>query len=122
LLVQDLILEARHISFGYTSDNPLFRHMNLVINARDRFGVIDNNGKGKSTLLNLLSGGLIPVTGELEVHPDMKIGYFGQTNIQRLNPKLTIEQEIEHTHPAPTRMQVRRTRVMLFSIGARRCK
>jgi ATPase subunit of ABC transporter with duplicated ATPase domains len=93
--------------------------MNLVINARDRFGVIDNNGKGKSTLLNLLSGGLIPVTGKLKAHPDL-IGYFGQTNIQRL--KLTIEQEIEHTHPAPTRMQVRRTRVMLFSIGARRCK
>ena len=95
--------------------------MNLVINARDRFGVIDNNGKGKSTLLNLLSGGLIPVTGKPKAHPDL-IGYFGQTNIQRLNPKLTIEQEIEHTHPAPTRMQVRRTRVMLFSIGARRCK
>jgi len=69
--------------------------------------VIGNNGKGKSTLLNLLSGGLIPVTGELKAHPDMKLGYFGQTNIQRLNPKLTIEQEIEHTNPALTRTQVR---------------
>jgi ATP-binding cassette subfamily F protein 3 len=37
----------------------------------------------------------------------MKLGYFGQTNIQRLNPKLTIEQEIEHTNPALTRTQVR---------------
>ena len=43
--------------------------MNLVINARDRFGVIDNNGKGKSTLLNPLSGGLIPLTGELRLIP-----------------------------------------------------
>jgi ATP-binding cassette subfamily F protein 3 len=37
----------------------------------------------------------------------MKLGYFGQTNIQRLNPKLTIEQEIEHANPTLTRTQVR---------------
>jgi ATP-binding cassette subfamily F protein 3 len=101
------LLEGRNISFGYTADNLLFRHMNLTINARDRFGVIGNNGKGKSTLLNVLSGGLKPVMGELKAHTDMKLGYFGQTNIQRLNPKLTIEQEIEKTNPALTRTQVR---------------
>jgi ATP-binding cassette, subfamily F, member 3 len=101
------LLEARNISFGYTPDHLLFRHMNLTINARDRFGVIGNNGKGKSTLLNVLSGGLSPVAGELKAHAEMKLGYFGQTNIQRLNPKLTIEQEIELTNPALSRTQVR---------------
>ena len=101
------LLEARNIAFGYTPDHLLFRRINLTINARDRFGVIGNNGKGKSTLLNVLSGGLKPVTGELKAHPDMKLGYFGQTNIQRLNPKLTIEQEIEQTNPALTRTEVR---------------
>ena len=101
------LLEARNISFGYTADNFLFRHINLTLNARDRFGVIGNNGKGKSTLLNVLSGGLKPLTGELKSHPDMQLGYFGQTNIQRLNQKLTIEQEIEQTNPALTRTQVR---------------
>ncbi len=101
------LLDARNISFGYTPDHFLFRHINLTINARDRFGVIGNNGKGKSTLLNVLSGGLQPVTGELKAHPEMKLGYFGQTNIQRLNPKLTIEQEIEQINPALTRTQVR---------------
>jgi ATP-binding cassette subfamily F protein 3 len=101
------LLEARDMSFGYTPDNLLFRQIDLTINARDRFGVIGNNGKGKSTLLNVLSGGLVPLTGGLKAHPDMKLGYFGQTNIQRLNPKLTIEQEIEQTNPALTRTQVR---------------
>jgi ATP-binding cassette subfamily F protein 3 len=97
----------RDLSFGYTPDHLLFRHMNLAINARDKFGVIGNNGKGKSTLLNVISGGLIPLTGEIKVHPDMRLGYFGQTNIQRLNPKLTIEEEIEQANPALTRTQVR---------------
>ena len=101
------LLEARDLSFGYAPDHLLFRGMNLTIHARDKFGVIGNNGKGKSTLLNVISGGLKPVTGEIKTHPDLKLGYFGQTNIQRLNPKLTIEEEIEQTNPALTRTQVR---------------
>jgi len=101
------LLEARTLSFGYHADHLLFKEINLSINGRDRIGVIGNNGKGKSTLLNVLSGGLKPLTGELKTHPDLKLGYFGQTNIQRLNPKLTIELEIEHANPALTRTQVR---------------
>jgi ATP-binding cassette subfamily F protein 3 len=101
------LLEARDLSFGYAPDHLLFRHMHLTVNARDKFGVIGNNGKGKSTLLNVIAGGLKPVTGEIRTHPDMKLGYFGQTNIQRLNPRLTIEGEIEQANPALTRTQVR---------------
>ena len=101
------LLEARDISFGYSADNLLFKNINLSINARDRIGVIGNNGKGKSTLLNVLSGGLTPLTGEIKSHPDLKSGFFGQTNIQRLDPKLTIEQEITNANPALTRTQVR---------------
>ncbi len=101
------LLEARDISFGYMPDNLLFEHLDLSVNRRERIAVIGNNGKGKSTLLNVLSGGLQPLTGELKGHPDMKLGYFGQTNISRLNPKLTIEQEIEHSNPNLTRTQVR---------------
>jgi ATP-binding cassette subfamily F protein 3 len=101
------LLEARDLSFGYAPGHLLFRHMHLTINRSDKFGVIGNNGKGKSTLLNVISGGLQPVTGEIKTHPDMRLGYFGQTNIQRLNPKLTIEEEIEQANPALTRTQVR---------------
>ena len=101
------LLEARDISFGYMPGNLLFQHLDLSVNRRDRIAVVGNNGKGKSTLLNVLSGGLQPLTGDLKAHPDMKLGYFGQTNISRLNPKLTIEQEIEHSNPKLTRTQVR---------------
>jgi ATP-binding cassette subfamily F protein 3 len=101
------LIEARELSFGYAPDQLLFQRINLTINARDRFGVIGNNGKGKSTLLNVISGLLTPVTGEIKTHPDMRLGFFGQTNIQRLKPKLTIEEEIEQANPALTRTQVR---------------
>lgn len=110
------LFEARDLAFGYTPDNLLFEKLNLTVNARDRIGVIGNNGKGKSTLLNVLSGGLTPLTGELKSHPDMKLGYFGQTNILRLDPKLTIEEEIQNANGALTRTQVRNIcGTMMFS-------
>ena len=101
------LLEARDLSFGYAPGRPLFRGLNLTVNAADKFGVIGNNGKGKSTLLNVIAGELRPETGAIKTHPDMRLGYFGQTNIQRLDPKLTIEEEIELANGALTRTQVR---------------
>jgi ATP-binding cassette subfamily F protein 3 len=101
------MLEARGLSFGYAPGHPLFQGLNLTVHAHDRFGVIGNNGKGKSTLLNVIAGELQPETGAIKTHPDMRLGYFGQTNIQRLDPKLTIEEEIELANGALTRTQVR---------------
>jgi ATP-binding cassette, subfamily F, member 3 len=110
------LLEARNLSFGYTADTLVFERLNLTVTPHDRIGVIGNNGKGKSTLLQVLSGGLKPATGEIKAHPDVQLGYFGQTNILRLNPKLTIAQEIEHTNPALTQTQVRNIcGTMMFS-------
>ncbi|MCH6559918.1 ABC-F family ATP-binding cassette domain-containing protein [candidate division KSB1 bacterium] len=102
------MMAAEGLSFSYSQEKPyLIDNFSINIGKGERICVIGKNGKGKSTLLNILSGGLKPVTGELKAHPDMKLGYFGQTNIQRLNPKFTIEQEIERTNPALTRTQVR---------------
>jgi ATP-binding cassette subfamily F protein 3 len=101
------LLEVNHVAFGYTPGHLLFSGLNLTIKAGDRIGVIGKNGKGKSTLLNVLSGDCKPATGAIKTHPDMKMGYFGQTNIQRLNPKFTVEQELEHANPILTRTQVR---------------
>src|SRR6185295_13575838 len=110
------LIDARNLSFGYQASHLLFKDINLSINARDRIGVIGNNGKGKSTLLNVLSGGLTPLSGEIKAHPDLKLGYFGQTNIQRLDPKLTVEQEIQNANGALTRTQVRNIcGTMMFS-------
>ena len=47
------LIDARNLAFGYQRNHLLFKDINLSINARDRIGVIGNNGKGKSTLLNV---------------------------------------------------------------------
>ncbi|MCB0360249.1 MAG: ABC-F family ATP-binding cassette domain-containing protein, partial [Bdellovibrionales bacterium] len=86
--------EAQNLSFGYQPEQPLIKNLSFQIRKGDRIGVIGKNGKGKSTLLRLLAGELTPTGGELHFHPAVRIGYFGQTNISRLSPEMTVEQEV----------------------------
>ncbi|HXX80031.1 MAG TPA: ABC-F family ATP-binding cassette domain-containing protein, partial [Thermodesulfovibrionales bacterium] len=89
------LIEVRDISFSFTQEGPpLIEGLNLTIGKRDRIAVIGKNGKGKTTLLNLLAGELQPLTGEVLHHSQLRFGYFGQTNIQRLSPGKTAEEEI----------------------------
>lgn len=94
------LMEAKDISFSFDLDDPpLIDGLNLAVGKRDRIAVIGKNGKGKTTLLNLLAGELQPLKGSVGLHSQLKLAYFGQTNIQRLSPEKTVEEEILDAHP-----------------------
>jgi len=94
------LMEARDVSFSYDVKNPpLIEGLNLAIGGHDRIAVIGKNGKGKTTLLNLLAGELQPIKGSISRHAQLRPAYFGQTNIQRLSPDKTVEEEILDIQP-----------------------
>jgi ATP-binding cassette, subfamily F, member 3 len=97
------------LTFGYTPERILISGLNLEIRKEDRICVVGKNGKGKSTLLRLLAGELKPTEGEVIPHPTCKIGYFGQTNIERLDTKNTIEQELHNLRPDMKYTDIRKT-------------
>ena len=91
------IAEVKHLTFSYDDDksNALFHSLSFPINREDRIGIIGKNGKGKSTLLNVIGGMLDPLQGKVSFHPSAHVGHFGQTNINRLNMENTIAEEIQ---------------------------
>ncbi len=54
------------------------RDFSHILLRDDRIGIIGDNGKGKSTLLNIIAGKLNPDEGKMDVGPTVKIGYFSQ--------------------------------------------
>lgn len=109
-------MEIQNLSFHFDRQKPLIRDFNLTIHAGDRIAVIGKNGYGKSTLLNLMAGELKPRTGMLKTHPELQIGYFGQTNINRLHKNRTVENEVASSNGALNRTAVRTLcGVMMFS-------
>ncbi|MBA2404791.1 MAG: ABC-F family ATP-binding cassette domain-containing protein [Bdellovibrionales bacterium] len=87
------LMEVKDISFGYTEEN-LIENISFPILKGDKVAIIGKNGKGKSTLLNLLAGELAPRGGQISPNVNLLIGHFGQTNINRLNMENTIEEEV----------------------------
>ena len=107
--------EVEGVSFGYDPGEPLIENLSLIIGKGDRIAVIGKNGKGKTTLLNLVAGELKPDSGEIRMHPALETGYFGQTNIERLNLENSIEKELMEAHADYSRGAARRAcGVMMF--------
>ncbi len=92
-------MRIENLCFGYTNDKMLIQGLTIDINKHDRIGVIGKNGRGKSTLLRLMQGELQPLKGTIKRHPMCATGYFGQTNIERLDNKKTIEKELASVRP-----------------------
>ncbi len=101
------IMTAKNLRFGYDKGPLLIDHLSFTIGRNDRIGIIGKNGKGKSTLLNLLAGELKPIKGTITSHPSLQIGHFGQTNVNRLNPELTVAQEVAASNSELTMEQAR---------------
>ena len=112
------MMEIGGLAFGYPATSSgdggdrsdgrlLFEDLAFSVEYGDRIGVIGRNGKGKSTLLRLLAAELEPVKGTIKRHDDIRLGYFGQTNISRLTPSLTVEDEIQSANNNLGRTQVR---------------
>jgi ATP-binding cassette subfamily F protein 3 len=109
-------LQARHVGFAYRPDQPLITDFSVTITAGERIGIVGPNGKGKTTLLQILAGALAPDTGEVLYHPAIQKGFFEQTNVSHLIPNRTVEEEVLHSAPGVDRQLARDIcGAMLFS-------
>jgi len=98
--VSKVMMESDHISFSYSGGRPyLIDDLKLLVGKDDRIGVVGPNGRGKSTLLRVLSEELTPLSGAVKKHPKLKVGYYGQTNVERLEPQRTVAEEILSSDP-----------------------
>ena len=77
-----LVIEAKHISFSFTTDDCLIFDFSATIMRGDRIGVIGPNGSGKTTLLRVLLEELAVQKGSLRHGANLEIAYFDQLHAQ----------------------------------------
>lgn len=71
------VINFENVSFAYP-DKQILTDFNLLVQNKDRIGIVGDNGVGKSTLLNLINDDLQPTAGNLEIGETVRIGYFSQ--------------------------------------------
>ena len=72
------VVNFDHVDFAYEDGKQILSDFNLIMQNRDRIGIVGDNGVGKSTLLNLINGDLMPTAGVLDIGETVRIGYFSQ--------------------------------------------
>ena len=85
-------IELIDISKSY--DQVLFNSFSYMFKKHDRIGILGENGVGKSTLLNIITGNLLPDTGHVDIGETIRFGYFKQGH-DDLDNKLRVKEYID---------------------------
>ena len=70
-----IALDAVSVAFGHV---PLLDAASVQVDPGERVAIIGRNGTGKSTLLKILSGELVPDTGSIWRAPDLRVARLVQ--------------------------------------------
>ena len=88
------VLELHNISKSF--DHPVIKNFSYVFTKGQKIGVFGDNGSGKSTFLNIITGKLNPDTGTIDVGVNTKFGYYNQ-NPTFPNTNQTVLEYIKET-------------------------
>ncbi|NQX82101.1 MAG: ABC-F family ATP-binding cassette domain-containing protein [Flavobacteriaceae bacterium] len=74
------IAELHNISMSFP-DKKIVEDFRYIFKKGERIGIIGENGSGKSTFLNILTGGLPLSKGRIEIGETVKFGYYTQKGL-----------------------------------------
>ena len=109
------VLTVKDLSFSYGSA-PLLRDLSFLVKRNDRLFLVGPNGCGKSTLIKLMLGKLMPQRGYMEAGYNVTVGYYDQEN-QNLTPTNTVLDELWNAFPTRTELEIRNTLAQFRFIG-----
>src|SRR5512141_1231916 len=72
------LMNVDELTFAFPGGKNLIDGLSFGVGKKDRIAIIGKNGKGKTTLLNLLAKELEAKTGYVSHHDQLKTAYFGQ--------------------------------------------
>lgn len=89
------VMEIESVTKSF-ENGPVISDFSYILRRNDRIGVIGENGIGKSTLLNLLAGKLVPDSGQIKVGSTVKIAFLSQEG-EELNHNMRALEYIKDT-------------------------
>ncbi len=75
------IISFDDVCIGYSLEKPLINHINGFIFGKDRLAIMGDNGTGKTTLLKCIMGSIKQISGNINFHRQVKIGYIDQHHL-----------------------------------------
>lgn len=101
------VLDVQGLCFSYPAQPEIIHDFNISVQNGERICIVGKNGKGKTTLMKLLSGRLKPGRGNIAYRSGIVSAFFEQTNVWNLVDARTVEEEIQSANPNIERQTVR---------------
>jgi ATP-binding cassette, subfamily F, member 3 len=91
---------------GY-GERRVLESLRLLVAPGERIGLLGPNGAGKSTLVRTLAGELPPLAGTATFSPHLKVGYFAQHHVERLDLKASPVLHFKRLDPRASEAELR---------------
>jgi len=109
------VLHIENLSKRF-GDNLLFENLNLDIKRSEKIALIGENGRGKTTLFNIIMDKISSDTGIKILGKGIDLGYYDQEQ-SNLNPEKTIIDEVWDEFPKLTTTELRTSLAAFLFLG-----
>jgi ATP-binding cassette subfamily F protein 3 len=99
------IVKFEDVSKSY-GDLKILEKSTVTIERGDKIALVGANGKGKSTLLRIISG-TEPINGKVELGHNVNMSFFAQHQLESLNIENTLLEELKQAGTDKTEMELR---------------
>ncbi|MFQ5558109.1 MAG: ABC-F family ATP-binding cassette domain-containing protein, partial [Acidimicrobiales bacterium] len=97
----DQVIELHDVIVGFGGRPPLVEGLDLLLDRRERLGVVGANGSGKSTLLEVLEGRRAPLAGRVVHGPTVRVVLHDQRG-RDLDPDRRVRDVVAGDGAEPT--------------------
>ena len=108
------------VGVGYDG-KAVLSNISLRLDDDDRIALLGANGNGKSTLMKLLAGRLLPLSGDVTKPDKLRVGYFAQHQSDELDVGVTPLVELRRKWPSDTEQELR-SHLGRFGFGQQRAE
>ena len=90
-IIYSLVLEAECTLFCTGNTIPTLFDITIQVSMASRVGCVGENGAGKSTMIKVLTGEVVPQTGDVWKHPNARVAYVAQHAFHHIESHLRWE-------------------------------
>ncbi len=87
-----MLLEVENLNLTFDK-KVLFKDASFKVLEKEKIGIVGNNGVGKTTLINVLCGKVLPDSGRIEFNKKSKVGYLDQ--YMKIDQNLSIDEYLK---------------------------
>ncbi len=100
-----IVFTLEHVYKSY-GDKQVLNDVNFIVERGAKIAFVGQNGTGKTTLVKIMTGE-VDYQGVCKVGHGVKIGYFSQNQLEKLDPENSLLEEMEKDSNDDNRVKIR---------------